>query len=69
MRLAGHVPVARPQPSYSVISMDKAIFVAVVDESQAARFVAGFEAMGVLRTKLELPEKIGSGGCGARAVQ
>ena len=49
--------------------MDKAIFVAVVDESQAARFVAGFEAMGVLRTKLELPEKIGSGGCGARAVQ
>jgi hypothetical protein len=48
--------------------------VAVVDESQAAGFVAGLEAIGVSRTKLELPEKIASSidvtgyeGCGLAA--
>jgi hypothetical protein len=50
------------------------LFAAVVDESQAAGFVAGLEAIGVLRTKLELPEKIASSidvtgyeGCGRAA--
>jgi hypothetical protein len=48
--------------------------VPVVDESQSAGFVAGLEAIGVLRTKLELPEKIalsieitGYEGCGLAA--
>ena len=50
------------------------LFAAVVDESQAAGFVEGLEAIGVLRTKLELPEKIASSidvtgyeGCGRAA--
>ena len=34
------------------------LFVSVVDESQAAGSVAGLGAIGVLRTKLELPKKI-----------
>jgi hypothetical protein len=47
--------------------------VSVVDESQAAGSVAGLGAIGVLRTKLELPKKIalsiditGYEGCGRR---
>jgi hypothetical protein len=48
--------------------------VSVVDESQAAGSVAGLGAIGVLRTKLELPKKIafsiditGYEGCGRAA--
>src|ERR1700722_1926779 len=40
----------------AVVSMT--LFMAVVEESDAAGLVAGLEAIGMFATKLELPEKI-----------